>query len=154
MLKKYEDILNEKKDMQAEKSGVEAKITSLFREKPSIKGGDKWSDSKGIYSLANIKKYVGGDNQKVDQVFSDMQKDKKIKSIRVKNLAFNETYPYYYNEDFTSKEEAEKYKASMEKNQKPAEKHVAPKEEEKPKVVRKKAAAKPTAVKPTKKAPT
>jgi len=157
MLKRYDDILNEKKDMKAEKSAIETKIYDLFKSKPSIAGGPKWPDSKGIYSLANIKKYVGGDSLKVDQAFGDMKKDSKIKSISVKNSAYNETYPYYYHEDHTSKEESEKCKASMEKNQKPAEKYVAPKVEEKPKPTRKPRVAKTeTAPRktPVKKAPT
>jgi hypothetical protein len=146
MLKKYNDILNEKKDMKAEKTGIEAKITTLFKEKPEIKASGSWPDAKCIYGLANIKKYVGGDAAKVDQVFNDMRKDKKIKSIKVKIAEYNETYPYFYHEDHTSKEEAEKCKETMEKSQKPAEKKAVKSRELPPERVvakKKEVAAKP-----------
>jgi hypothetical protein len=148
MLKKYNDILNEKKDMKAEKTGIEAKITKLFTDKPEIKASGSWPDAKCIYGLANIKKYVGGDTAKVDQIFNDMRKDGKIKSIKVKIAEYNETYPYFYHEDHTSKEEAEKCKANMEKSQKPAEKKAVKSRELPPERVvakKKEVAAKPRA---------
>ena len=124
MLRKYNDhVLNEKKDMKAEKLAIENKILKLFKDKPEIKSGEKWPDAKCIYGLANIKKYVGGDNLKVDQIFNDLKaKDKKIKSISVRISAYKESYPFYYYEDYTTKEEAEKCKVDMEKSQKPDEK--------------------------------
>jgi hypothetical protein len=131
MLKKYNQyvLLNEKKDVKAEKADIEEKIMKLLKEKPEVKGSDKWPDCKGIYSLAAIKKYVGGeDNMKIDQVFNDMRDDEKIKHIRIKINAFG-VYPYFYYEDHTSKEEAEKCKASMEKSQPPVEKKNKPKVE-------------------------
>ena len=125
MLKKYnEHVLNEKKDVKAEKSGIEEKILKLFKDKPQVKAkSDKWPDSKCIYSIGDIKKYVGEDSTKVDAAFHDAKsrKDTKIKSISVKNLAFKESYPYYYDEEHTTKEEAEKCKADMEASQKPIE---------------------------------
>lgn len=122
MLKKYNDILNEKKDMKAEKTGIEAKITKLLKDKPEVKASGNWPTAKCIYNISNIKKYVGEDNLKTDQVFNDMKKDKKIKSVNVKIAEYGETYPYFYHEDHTTKEEAEKCKVDMEKSQKPAEK--------------------------------
>jgi len=125
MLKKYsEHILTEKKDMKAEKSGIEEKIIKLLTDKPEVKSSGNWPDAKCIYGLANIKKYVGGDSQKVDQVFQDMRTEKgnKISSIKVKNVKYGETYPYFYHTDHTSKEEAEECKKKMEASQKPVEK--------------------------------
>lgn len=156
MLKRYNDILNEKKDIKAEKSAIEEKINKLFKEKPVIKGSNNWPDASCIYGLSSIKKYVGGDTMKVDQVFNDMRKDKKIKTIKVKILAYNETYPYFYHEDYTTKEEAEKCKAEMEKSQN-AEKKTPEKPREAParKVAKKKdVEAKPPRKPREKKAPT
>lgn len=154
MLKKYNDILNEKKDAKAEKSNIEEKIKKLFKDKPSVKASSEaWPNAKCIYGLANIKSYVGGDNLKTDQVFNDMLKDKKIKSIKVKINAYGESYPYYYHEDYTTKEEAEKCKVDMEKSQKPvvkkAVKPVEPKEK-KARAPRTPRAAKTTEPKETK----
>ena len=127
MLKKYNEHINEaaKKDMKAEKSGVEEKIMKLFKEKPEIKGTGNWPDAKCIYGLSNIKKYVGGDAQ-VDQIFQDMRtaKGNKIASVKVKILQYNETYPYFYDEDHTTKEEAEECKKKMEASQKPIERKI------------------------------
>lgn len=124
MLKKYnEHILTEKKDMKAEKSGIEEKIIKLLTDKPEVKASGNWPDAKCIYGLANIKKYVGGDTQKVDQIFQDMRsaKGNKISSIKVKIAEYGESYPYFYHTDHTSKEEAEQCKKKMEGTQKPAE---------------------------------
>ena len=116
MLKYNEYILNEKKDIKAEKSSIEDKIMKLFKEKPEIKSEtDNWPDSKCIYNISHIKKYVDSDNTKVDQIFQDLKsKNKKIKFISVKNSAYNTTYPYFYDEDYTTKEQAEKCKKEME----------------------------------------
>ena len=151
MLKNYNQyILNEKKDVKAEKSEIEEKIMKLFKDKPEIKAtSDGWPDSKGIYSLAGIKKYVGAkDNLKVDQVFNDMRDNEKIKFIKIKINSLGETYPYFYHEDHTSKEEAEKCKETMEKSQKPAEKKPKAKAPEpKKRAPRKKAEVKKDGVK-------
>lgn len=151
MLKKYnEHILTEKKDMKAEKSGIEDKIKKLFTDKPEVKASGSWPDAKCIYSLANIKKYVGGDTLKVDQVFQDMRsaKGNTISSIKVKIAEYGETYPYFYDTTHTSKEEAEECKKKMEASQKPAEKKAVKARELPPerKVAKKKeVAAKPKA---------
>jgi len=146
MLKKYNEHINEaaKKDMKAEKSGVEEKIMKLFKEKPEVKGTGNWPDAKCIYGLAGIKKYVGGDTQKTDQVFQDLRsKDKKIKSISVKIAEYKESYPYFYHEDHTTKEEAEECKKKMEASQKPVERKAVKEREAPPerKVAKKKEVA-------------
>jgi predicted MPP superfamily phosphohydrolase len=157
MLRKYNEhvTLLEKKDLKAEKTAIEKKIMKLFKEQPVVKAkSDNWPDAKGIYSLSNIKDYVGEDNSKTDQVFHDMRnEDKKIKSIQVKILAYNEKYTYYYYEDHLSKEQVEKYKEEMEKSQKFVKPKRVKQEVPERKVARKKVAAKPR-VPREKKAPT
>ncbi len=123
MLKKYiEHVLNEavKKDTKVEKSGIKEKIMDLFKTKPTVKSKSEfWPDAKGIYSVSHIKNYIAGSNDKVDQVFHDLNKeDKKINSILVKIKEYNKSYPFYYHEDYVSKQDAEKLKNEMEKSQK------------------------------------
>jgi predicted MPP superfamily phosphohydrolase len=117
------------KKINIEKLSVENKILSLFSRKPIVTSSEKWSDSNGVYCLANIKKYVDGDNLKIDQIFAEMLENKKIKFIKVKNLIFNETYPFYYHEDYTTIEDAETYKNIMEQSQKEYIKQSQQKEE-------------------------
>lgn len=161
MLRKYnEHVLLEKKETEkVDKSAIADKIMKLFKEKPEVKSSsDKWPDAKNIYGLANIKKYVGGDSSKVDSAFHDLR-DEKIKSIKVKILAYNETYPFFYHIDHTSEEEAKAAKEKMEAAQKAPEKKAVKEREAPPerKIAKKKEVdAKPKAPrKPReKKAPT
>ena len=125
MLKKYNDhVLNEKKEIKTEKSDIEKKIMKLFKDKPLISStSTNWPDAKCVYSLSDIKKYINGDNLKIDNIFQDMiKKNKKIKSIKIKNLEYKDNYSYYYYEDYVSDEEAEECKIKMEESQKTAKK--------------------------------
>jgi len=127
MLKNYIDFILEKKDTKADKMDIKEKILKLFKEKPEIKASSEiWPDAKNIYGLSDIKRYVDGDNVKVDGAFHDLMKeDDKIKSISVKIKHYSQSYPYFYHADHTSKEEAQECKDKMEKSQKPVEKKPA-----------------------------
>ena len=148
MLKSYTEFITEK-DMKAEKAFIEEKIMNLFKEKPAI------GDSKGIYNLSNIIKYVGLNSTKVAQVFHDMQKDSKIKQVSIRNEKHNQSYPYYYIDEYTSKDEIDACKETIEKKNQEIKKATVKKVVKEPerKVVKEPIKAKKTGVRVTSRKP-
>jgi hypothetical protein len=83
-------------------------ILEMLKSKPEVKSkSDCFPNThSGLYSQSNMisyleKKYT---SLKVVQALNDLQICKEIGlySINVKNLYFNETYPYYYFVEFTT----------------------------------------------------
>jgi hypothetical protein len=109
---KFSDFLiNEAK---VQKDEVKKAILDFLKEKPTINATNKnWPTQKGIYLQGSIVKHLSKYNSTtVLNSLADLSSDKEIESIRVKNIEYKHTYPYYYID--LSKEEANKIKDKYE----------------------------------------
>jgi len=118
---KFSEFIKEAKEVQNKKDtkkdkGVEL-LKKLLKSKTLIASNENWPEEKGIYSFAGIKKYFkdnGLTNNDADQAINSLQNERggELKSIRVKNYYYDESYPYLYIS--LSKVEAEEAKKKME----------------------------------------
>jgi hypothetical protein len=102
---KFEEFIKEAKEAQDKVESKKDKsvelLTKLLKSKTKIEMSDKWPTEQGIYSLSGVKRYFkdnGLTNNDADQAVNKLQGDKKsgIKSVKVKNFHYGETYPYFY----------------------------------------------------------
>jgi hypothetical protein len=102
---------------------VEQEILKMLSKQPKVKSRGNveskevnFPDEKGLYSRAGIKTYLEDKftNLKIDVGIDKAANNDNIKTIRVKNYEYNETYPYYYDNDKISSDEVKKIKKQYE----------------------------------------
>lgn len=109
MVLKFVEFITEAKSK--DKNALVELLLKLLQDKPLVKlTGGNFPDEKDAYSLAGVKKYFkdnGFTAQDADDAYyylnQDKEKKSKVKTLRVKNLFYNEVYPYDYM-DLTSNE--------------------------------------------------
>lgn len=107
IIKKFSD-LNE----SSKKEDIKEDIIEMLEKQPKVKmSGEHFPDEKDAYSFAGIKNYLKDkySNIKIDNAIADLMNDKSspLNIINVKNYWDEERiYPYFYHEDYLSKEEA------------------------------------------------
>lgn len=109
MVLKFVEFITEAKSK--DKNALVELLLKLLQDKPLVKlTGGNFPDEKDAYSLAGVKKYFkdnGFTAQDADDAYyylnQDKEKKSKVKTLRAKNLFYNEVYPYDYM-DLTSNE--------------------------------------------------
>jgi len=107
---KYNDFLL--LEAKKEKGEVEKAVLDLLKKKPSVEKGEFWPNEKGIYSQSTIMMQLKDQFSSLQVGNAIVDLKGKINSISVKNVRYNNSYPYYYTD--LTKEEAEKIKDKYE----------------------------------------